>query len=200
MNTARKFATYNDVLDAPPHLVAELIQGVLYTQPRPAPKHSLAIGGISDALRSPFGRGRSGPGGWIFLIEPELHLLGDVLVPDLAAWRRERMPKLPDTAYIDIAPDWICEVLPWQHAQHQQVLSPGNARFDRGVKMPRYASAGVRYAWLIDPSEQTLEVFILGQQQQPAKWVLQHTFAGSEAVFAEPFDALPFVLGDLWEL
>ncbi len=188
MNTARKFATYNDVLDAPPHLVAELIQGVLYTQPRPAPKHSLAIGGVSDALRSPFGRGRSGPGGWVFLIEPELHLLGDVLVPDLAAWRRERMPKLPDTAYIDVAPDWICEV-----------LSPGNARFDRGVKMPRYASAGVRYAWLIDPSEQTLEVFILGQQQ-PAKWVLQHTFAGSEPVFAEPFDALPFVMGDLWEL
>ena len=89
------------------------------------------------------------------------------------------MPKLPDTAYIDVVPDWICEV-----------LSPGNARFDRGVKMPRYASAGVRYAWLIDPSEQTLEVFILGQQ---------HTFAGSEPVFAEPFDALPFVMGGLWE-
>ena len=187
MNAACKFVTYQDVLDAPPHVVAELIQGVLHTQPRPAPKHALAALQLGTSMVDRFSRGRGGPGGWIFLIEPELHLLGDVLVPDLAAWRRERMAKLPDTAYIDLYPDWICEV-----------LSPGNARFDRGVKMPRYAAAGVRHVWLIDRIEQTLEVFSLNEQK-PAKWVLQHTFAGSEAVFAEPFDELPFIMGDLWE-
>jgi Uma2 family endonuclease len=188
MNTALKLATYEDVLRAPPHQVAELIHGVLYTQPRPAPRHSLAIAGITQVLRSPFDRGNGGPGGWVILLEPELHLSGDVLVPDLAAWRRERMPKLPGTAFIELAPDWICEV-----------LSPGNAHFDRGIKMPRYAAAGVTFAWLLDPIEKTLEVFKL-TSTRPAKWVLQNTFSGADPIYPEPFDALPFELDVLWEI
>jgi Uma2 family endonuclease len=148
----------------------------------------MAMAGVTDVLRSPFERGRGGPGGWIILLEPELHLQNDVLVPDLAAWRRERMPKLPDTAFIDLAPDWICEV-----------LSPGNAHYDRGVKMPRYASAGVGFAWLLDPMEKTLEVFKL-MPSNPAKWVLQGTFSGDAPIYPEPFEALPFELNTLWEL
>ncbi len=188
MNSAEKLASYQDILCAPPHVVAELIHGVLHTQPRPAPRHAFAASSLSSAIFDPFCLGRGGPGGWLILDEPELHLQSDVLVPDLAAWRRERMPRLPDTAFIELAPDWICEV-----------LSPGNAAFDRGVKMPRYATAGVNHAWLLDPIEKTLEVFKLSTTK-PAKWILLHTYSGEEPIYPEPFDALPFELNLLWEL
>ncbi len=98
-------ATYQDVLDAPPHKVAEIIDGTLYLNPRPAPLHAVAYGGIFKKLGTLFDDGGGGPGGWLIIGEPELHLGNDVLVPDLAGWRRSRMPTLPDTAYFALAPD-----------------------------------------------------------------------------------------------
>lgn len=187
MQGAEKFATYEDVLNAPPHLVAELINGGLHTMPRPSPKHANAAVSVTDSLRGPFGRGRGGPGGWIILIEPELHLSGDVLVPDIAGWRRERMPELPETAFIELAPDWICEV-----------LLPSTARFDRTVKLPRYAEAGVGHAWLIDPVAQTLEIYQRTSSGAAARWLSLETFGGDLQVRPVPFDALPFELADLW--
>ncbi len=184
MNAALKFATYQDVLDAPGHVVTELAHGVLNTQPRPGPRHARAAGRTLTSLDDPFDFGRNGPGGWLILTEPELHLGRDVLVPDLAGWRRERMPKLPDTAFFELAPDWLCEV-----------LSPSTARFDRAVKMPMYAQAGVGFLWLIEPSSKTLEVYAL---QPGKKWLLVDTFAGEETVRPVPFDAVPFNLSDLW--
>ena len=71
-------------------------------------------------MGGPFDRGRGGPGGWIFLIEPELHLGPHVVVPDIAGWRRERLTPFPTTAFIDTPPDWVCEV-----------LSPSTQRIDR---------------------------------------------------------------------
>lgn len=56
-------------------------------------------------LGGPFDRGRGGPGGWVILDESELHLGDDVLVSDLAGWRRERMPEMPATAFTTMAPD-----------------------------------------------------------------------------------------------
>ncbi len=128
--TARP-ATYQDVLDAPEHLVAELIAGVLRTQPRPALPHATAASVLGMDLGGPFQRGRGGPGGWWILDEPELHLGEDVLVPDLAGWRRERVPTAPKGAYQELAPDWVCEV-----------LSPSTLQLDRMLKLPRYARAG----------------------------------------------------------
>ncbi len=189
MQAARKLATYDDVLNAPAHLIAELIHGVLHTMPRPAPKHSNAAASVTDNLRFPFGRGRGGPGGWVILIEPELHLDADVLVPDVAGWRRERLPVLPEKAHISVAPDWICEV-----------LSPGTAKFDRTVKLPRYAEAGVSFAWLIDPIEETLEGYERDAKLAGHKWVLLATFTGADPVHPVPFDALPFELADLWSI
>lgn len=134
-------------------------------------------------LGSPFHRGRGGPGGWWILDEPELHLGANVLVPDLAGWRRERMPTVPDTAWFELAPDWICEV-----------VSPSTGRLDRTAKMPVYAHASVASAWLVDPLQRTLEVFALRDRH----WVLIAAHAENERVRAEPFAAVELELGALW--
>ncbi|MCB9762178.1 MAG: Uma2 family endonuclease [Alphaproteobacteria bacterium] len=186
--TALKRATYDTLLEVPEHLVAELIAGELYTSPRPAPRHGLASSRLGARLGGPFDFGDGGPGGWWVLDEPELHL-GDpaprsvVLVPDIAAWRKERMPELPDSAAFTLPPDWICEV-----------LSPSTAPLDRARKLPIYGQAGVRWAWLVDPIARTLEVFRHTEQG----WLLLGVHIGDAEVRAEPFDAVVLPLGSLW--
>ena len=137
-------ATYADLEAVPPHRVAEIIRGTLHTFPRPAPKHARASSALGGKLFDPFDAGNGGPGGWILLDEPELHFdpaeREEVLVPDLAGWRRERLPRLPEEAFFRLAPDWICEV-----------LSPSTVAHDRVEKMPVYAREGMRHAWLVDP-------------------------------------------------
>ena len=183
---AERLATYEDLFDLPENLVGEIIDGHLQTHPRPAPRHAWAASSISDELVSPFSKGRGGPGGWVILVEPEIHLGGHVLVPDLAGWRRARMPALPETAWIEVVPDWVCEI-----------LSPSTRRMDRIVKLPIYAGLGVRYAWLIDPDEHTLEVYELTES---GHWLLQGTLQGEDEVKQPPFDAISFKLGAIWEI
>jgi Uma2 family endonuclease len=180
---AERLADYNDILAAPENRVAEIIDGQLYTQPRPAPKHAVAASSLGTEIGPPFHRGRGGPGGWWILDEPEVHLGRHVIVPDLAGWRRERMPALPETAWFELPPDWVCEV-----------LSPSTARIDRIKKMRIYAEYGVAHAWLVDPLAQTLEVFTL----EGGRWVLSDSFEEADEVRAVPFDAIAFSLGDLW--
>jgi Uma2 family endonuclease len=180
---AQRRATYEDVLNAPPHLVAELIHGTLVTSPRPAAVHALTASTLGMDLGNPFQRGRGGPGGWWILDEPELHLGADVLVPDLAGWRRERMPEVPDTPYFELAPDWLCEV-----------LSPSTEAHDRTDKLSLYGAAGVAWVWLANPRLRTLEVL----QNHEGNWVLRSNFRGDAAVRAQPFEAVELTLGDLW--
>ena len=180
---ARARSVYDEFLEVPHHLVAEVVRGALITQPRPAARHARAASRLGSAL-GPFDLGGAGaPGGWIILIEPELHLGPDILVPDLAGWRRARMPELPDVAAFDLAPDWVCEV-----------VSPSTAALDRADKLPIYARAGVAHAWLVDPLVQTLEVF----KQDRGHWLLLATFKDHERVRAEPFDAIDLDLAALW--
>ena len=176
-------ATYQDVLDAPAHRVAEIVDGTLYTHPRPAPRHTVASSRLGIDLGGPFDRGRGGPGGWWILDEPELHLGEDILVPDLAGWRRERMAELPETAYFTLAPDWACEV-----------LSAATRRLDLHEKRPVYAREGVGHLWLVDPADRTLEAFELREGQ----WVLIASAKDDDPVSIRPFDAIIFSLGDLW--
>jgi Uma2 family endonuclease len=180
---AHKFATYEDLFDLPEHIVGEIIHGQLVTHPRPAPKHALASSALGDELISPYQKGRGGPGGWWILFEPELHLSPHILVPDLAGWRRERLPRIPEIAYFTLAPDWVCEV-----------LSPSTARVDRVDKMPIYASQGVSFLWLIDPVLHTLEVFVLHN----GRWSLEQVYQQDQIVQAVPFDAISLSLADLW--
>ena len=176
-------ATYQDVLDAPAHRVAEIVDGTLYTHPRPAPPHAVASSYLGDELVGPFGKGRGGPGGWWIIDEPELHLGEDIVVPDLAGWRRERMAQLPDTAYFALAPDWVCEV-----------LSASTRRLDLHGKRPVYAREAVRHLWLVDPTDRTLEAFEL----RDGEWVLIASAKDDDPVGVPPFDAVTFSLGDLW--
>jgi len=179
----RRRATYEDVLAAPPHKVAEVTNGVLHLSPRPAIRHSVAASVLGAEIGGPFGRGRGGPGGWIILDEPELHLGPDIVVPDLAGWRREELPQVPDAPYVTLAPAWICEV-----------LSPSTSRLDRADKLPIYAREQVRHAWLVDPITRTLEVLRLERE----RWVILATHAGDAKFRAEPFDAIELELGALW--
>src|SRR5262245_33234831 len=146
----KKGATYADLYDVPDNFVAEMFDGDLYASPRPAAPHAHAASVLGSEITGPFHRGRNGPGGWVILHEPELHFGNDVLVPDLAGWRRERMPEVPDVPYFTLAPDWVCEV-----------LSPSTETLDRRKKLRIYARENVAHVWLVDPLRQTLEVLSL---------------------------------------
>lgn len=176
-------ATYADLEAVPPHLVAEIVEGVLETHPRPAPRHGLAANRLGIKLGNPFDLGEGGPGGWVFIVEPELHLGADVVVPDLAAWRRETMPQEPTTAYIETSPDWVCEI-----------VSPSTARLDRGPKRRIYAEAGVGHLWLLDPQARFLEAFANAAGQ----WLLLATVEPGEEVRVAPFDAVGFPMNALF--
>ncbi len=182
-DTARKPATYADLEAVPDHLVAEIVFGSLVTHPRPSPRHAAASLALGGELTGPFQKGSGGPGGWVFMIEPELHLDEHVVVPDIAGWRRARLPVLPETAWIETPPDWICEV-----------LSPSTQRIDRSEKRSLYATAGVAHLWLLDPVAQVLEVFRL----EAGRWTLEATFQADEVVATPPFQEHTFKLSLLW--
>jgi Uma2 family endonuclease len=179
----KKGATYDDLRDVPDHFVAEMFDGELYASPRPAFPDAHAASVLGIEIGGPFHRGRNGPGGWVIVDEPELHFGNDVLVPDLAGWRRQRLPSLRADAYLTLAPDWICEV-----------LSPGTEMLDRGKKLRIYAREGVAHAWLLDPLRHTLEVMSLGA----GRWAVLSSYEGESGVRAVPFDAIELELGALW--
>lgn len=179
----RKPAVYEDLLALSPNVVGEIVNGVLHSHPRPSPRHARAYSALGGELHGPYDRGRGGPGGWWILDEPELHRSGHVLVPDLAGWRRERMPRLPDIAWFDLVPDWVCEI-----------LSPSTARLDRAEKLPVYAAEGVRHCWLVDPDLRTLEVF----QNEGGRWLLLAVLEDQAEVGQPPFGAITFPLAALW--
>jgi Uma2 family endonuclease len=174
---------------APPEMVTEILGGELHLSPRPARPHINAASRLGALLSMPFLFGRGGPGGWVILDEPELHLgpRPDKLVPDIAGWRRERLPRAiggeDAPAHYDLAPDWVCEV-----------LSERTRRIDKVQKMRIYAREGVRNVWHVDPIAQTLDIFRL----EGRHWLLVGTFAGDERVHAEPFEAFELELPLVW--
>jgi Uma2 family endonuclease len=179
----KRNATYEDLCRVPDHLVAEILDGELIVTPRPTPRHAHVGSVLVAELVGPFGQGRGGPGGWWILYEPELHLGEDVVVPDIAGWRRERLAAVPDSAFFTLAPDWVCEI-----------LSPSTERTDRLRKLSLYARERVSHAWLVNPALRTLEIFCL----ENARWVVVEAHGDEEAVRAEPFDAIAIDLRLIW--
>ncbi len=178
-------ATYADIEAAPEHLIAEIIEGRLETQPRPSLRQNATSFSLGDELGAPFQKGRGGPGGWVFFNEPEVKFGSDILVPDIAGWRVERLNGYPDTNWFEVAPDWLCGV-----------LSASTEKRDRTVKLRIYAEAGVSHVWLIDPRQQLLEAFELRE----GRWLLLGAWSGGETVCVAPFNAITIALGDLWPL
>ncbi len=176
-------ALYEDVIAAPEMKIAELVAGDLYLSPRPSLRHATSATVLGADLNDAFHRGRRGPGGWWILFEPELHFGADVLVPDIAGWRRERLPQIPDAPGMELAPDWLCEV-----------LSPSSERFDRRTKLPLYAQAGVSHLWLVHPANRELEVYASVEQQ----WSFLEKYSGNVTVFAPPFESVSIDLEPLW--
>lgn len=176
---------YERLMALPENLVSEIINGELYTQPRPAGPHASASSVLGMDIGSSYHRGRGGPGGWWIIDEPELHFVRDteVLVPDLGGWRRERMPSFPEDHRFEVVPDWVCEV-----------LSPRTQRKDRVIKMKIYARYGVAYLWLVDPNARILETYALTDGQ----WTVTGLYQDQDEVSAAPFDAITLALADLW--
>jgi Uma2 family endonuclease len=176
-------ATYEDLMKVPENLVAELIDGELYAWPRPAGPHARFSSALGMDIGTPYDRGRGGPGGWWILFEPELHLSEDVLVPDLAGWRRARMPEIPHGHRFTIEPDWVCEV-----------ISPSTAHVDRGKKQFIYAAHDVKWLWFVDPEQRMLEVLQLAGDV----YSTIHVFGGDDVVRADPFPAAEIDLASIW--
>jgi Uma2 family endonuclease len=184
---ARK-ANYADLVAVPDRFVAEILEGELFASPRPASPNALAASWLGATILSRFG-GPLGspdtPGGWWILDEPELHLRDDVLVPDVAGWRRERMPELPDVVGFTLTPDWVCEV-----------ISPSTARIDRGRKMRIYARESVAHLWIVDPLAQTVECYRL----DGGSWVVDRIHEGNSPLRAVPFDAVEIDVARCWTM
>ncbi len=173
-----KLDLYQNLISLPEGLTGEILKGQLHTHPRFSGKHIRASYRLGYFLGGPFDEGINGPGGWIILQEPGVHfdLDKEVVVPDLAGWRKERLPEIPDSHKFTVAPDWVCEV-----------LSPSTASIDKDIKMPLYAHYGVKYLWLIDPKALILDAYkLIG-----GSWTLGH-FTAQDAVSVEPFDAISF--------
>ncbi len=185
MQAAERPTLYQQLQALPEGLTGELIGGQIHAQPRPAGPHANAASVLGMDIGSAYHRGRGGPGGWWILMEPEVHFQRDVevLVPDLAGWRRERMPSIPRDQRFEVVPDWVCEV-----------LSPGTESKDRKLKMPLYCRYGVGHAWLVDPLARMLEAY----ENRAGRWVSLGTFGAGETVRVAPFEALPIPLADLW--
>ncbi len=180
-----KRATYADIEAAPEGVIAEIINGELVTQPRPSPRHGTSAFALGLELGGPFQKGMGGPGGWFFLIENEVTFGESLLVPDIAGWRRERMAVTPDTNWISVRPDFVCEI-----------LSNSTEKRDRGVKADIYAEAGMPHYWLIDPRRQTLEAFEL----DGAEWRSTGNWRADDVVRAGPFEEIAVSLANLWPL
>jgi Uma2 family endonuclease len=181
----RRDELYEKYLALPEYKRGEIIEGTLYVMSRPAPRHANASSILGGELNGAFQRGRGGPGGWWIIDEPEIHFVTkEPLSPDIAGWRVERMPALPNTAHFELAPDWVCEV-----------LSRSTERIDRQLKLPIYARHGIQHVWLVDPIAKVLEVYALDDQKL---WREVEVFEGERSVRVAPFDAIELDLSALW--
>lgn len=180
----RRPASWQDILDAPEGLKAEVIAGELLLHPRPRLEHGRSQAILSSHLSPPFDLGNGGPGGWWIVVEPDV-LFGehDIVSPDLAGWRRSTLPELPNEQPISTPPDWVCEV-----------ISPTSARRDRITKTSLYLTGGVSYYWLIDPELRSLEAL----RADGGRWTLLGAWTDGHHVAVPPFEAVELDVGSLF--
>ncbi|MFH0824641.1 MAG: Uma2 family endonuclease [Pseudomonadota bacterium] len=181
---AKTRASYEDLYGIDENAIGQIIDGELIVSPRPSRGHAFAASMLTIGVGPAYGMGGTrGPGVWIILFEPEIKLSEDILVPDLAGWKEDRLPREEETNWISVSPDWVCEI-----------ISDSSIRVDRIRKTAIYAREGIPYFWVIDPRYHTLEVFRL----ESGRWTVLGTFADDDKVRAEPFQEVEIDLGRLW--
>ncbi len=186
---SKKPPTYEDILALPEGITGEILDGQLYTSPRPAPPHQRAMIGVSSPLHQRYAKPPGGgKTGWIFLTEPQIHVAPQDIVPDVAGWRLEKLTDVPKKVFaeplITITPDWVCEI-----------LSPSSGTRDRVLKRKIYLELKIGYYWIIDPLNQTLEEY---KFENSSKWTEMGVFGGEEKFKIEPFNDIEFDLSTFW--
>jgi Uma2 family endonuclease len=175
---------YEQWLELPDNITGEIISGNLIASPRPGPKHANVSSSLNVKVGGPYHHGDSGgPGGWLILFEPEIHINDDIVVPDFAGWKRERLSSPPDEPYFSVVPDWVCEI-----------LSPGSVKIDRVVKQQLYLNWSVNHYWIIDPILKSVEVL----ERSGAHWVIKGIYSENNKMRAVPFDSIEIDLSSLW--
>ena len=171
-------ATYDDLAALPEDVKAEVVRGALEVSPAPLPRHARVQRTLGRVVGGAFDDddGEGGPGGWWILPEVDVRLTRhDIVRPDVAGWRRERLPDPGDLRPIDVVPDGICEI-----------TSPSNARRDRVDKARLYLEAGVPFYWIVDPETRVLEALV----RDGARWVEAGRFSDGDVVRLAPFEAI----------
>jgi Uma2 family endonuclease len=177
-------ATRADLEALPEGVKGEIIDGELYVQPRPRPAHARAETTIVSDIQGPYDLGRGGPGGWWILAEPGIELPeSPEFSPDVAGWRRDRLPALPTDTPIRIAPDWICEI-----------LSPNTRAYDFMKKRPFYARIGVGWLWYVDVEARTVTVSRLAD----GAWLEVAVHGEDDRVRLQPFAEVEIDLSLWW--
>jgi Uma2 family endonuclease len=177
-------ATLEDLQALPPELKGEIIDGKLYVQPRPRARHARVKAVIVTSTHGAYDLGRGGPGGWWILPEPGIELPGSTeFSPDVAGWRRERLPELPEDEPIRVVPDWVCEV-----------LSPRTRGYDLIKKRPFYARSGVNWLWYVDVEAHTISV----SQLRDGEWVEVAVHGDEQRVRIPPFPEVELDLALWW--
>lgn len=189
MALARKLATYDDLLALPEDARAELLAGEVIVQPSPTVRHQRINAKLGYRISGSFDDDDDddarGPGGWWIVHDVDIRLTAhDVVRPDLSGWRRARVPLLPESRPVDAVPDWICEI-----------LSPSNAKRDRGYKSDLYATHGVGHYWIVDQVEGLLEAFVL----RGGTWSRIGMYDDSQRHRIPPFDAVELSLRGLFK-
>jgi len=183
-DTARRVPTLADLDALPANVKGEIIEGVLYTMTRPRGHHQHVALAVGSELRGPFDSGKGGPGGWWILPEPGIELPNTPeIAPDVAGWKRERLPELRMDAPITVAPDWVCEI-----------LSPSTRRHDLLVKKPYYARVGVGHHWLVDIEARTVTAYRL----ESGRWLELGVYGDEREAAIEPFDAIRLDVASWW--
>jgi len=179
----RRLATYADLARLPEGTRAEVIGGEVQLFDSPLPRHGRVQSGLLGSIGGPFDFDGA-PGGWWILPTVDVELgVHDIVSPDVAGWRRERVPKFPASRPIAIVPDWICEI-----------VSPSNERHDTIRKADLYFRCRVPFYWLVRPDERTLQAW----RHSELGWIVAGTWTDGDKVGIPPFEAVPLDVGRLF--
>lgn len=150
----------------------EILEGELSVTPAPSTKHQKVSGNLFMLLAGHVNQHNLGT---VFFAPVDLILeTTSVLQPDLLFVSSARRHIITDRA-VEGAPDLVVEI-----------VSPNTSRTDRVTKAQIYARHGVGAYWIVDPYQETVEIYLL----EAGGYRLAATLHGDTPQPAPPFDGL----------